>query len=554
MRLFISYAHVDYPQVSQIVDILRTGGHDPWFDHRLLPGQDWKATLYHAIQSCNAFVYVMSPEALASEWCLWEFAQAIDLSKPIIPVRLQANISPPDALSRFQWVDFSDGSTPKAVAQLMGGLFHLASPIPKDEAPSVSDNPSGIPAQANSNKGSENKALGEALRSVRKLETLDDINAAIGSFYVAYKAQNWEDALRWLRKLIESGKPLRTFKADEFFAEIEAKLDAERDYASLRVRTQYENPESIWNALLAIWDVHPDYDPDSLRYKYRHHAPRIKKLLDIINNPQSPAPERANAGLKLAELGDPRAGVGLREDGLPDIAWVEIPAGDFIYGNERDTLPAYSIARYPVTHIQFQAFLDDPDGFSNELWWKGLPRQEKEYYDTQWTVANYPRDSVSWLHAMAFCRWLTARLGFRNKILLPTDQEWEKAARGTSGRLFPWGDSYLSGYANINESYQDENHQAVGDYALAQPTAVGIYPMGASAYGVLDMMGNVWEWCLTEFETGYNDRLDANEVRITRGGSWDSVIAHAKLTGYNYAAPGYAGDTLGFRLCVSKAE
>lgn len=148
MRLFISYARVDKPLVEQIIEIFREGGHDPWFDHRLLPGQEWKQVLLRQIRECDVFAYMLSPEAVESEWCQWEFAEAVKLDKPIIPVLLQKNTPIPVALSRYQYADFSDGITPKATARLMGGLGAIVVTIPLEDMPQAPLDPLGLPAQA----------------------------------------------------------------------------------------------------------------------------------------------------------------------------------------------------------------------------------------------------------------------------------------------------------------------------------------------------------------------------------------------------------------------
>ncbi len=187
----------------------------------------------------------------------------------------------------------------------------------------------------------------------------------------------------------------------------------------------------------------------------------VASLLERLNDPDTEPPERLHIGDRLAELGDPRPGVGLRPDGLPDIDWVEIPAGEFIYQDrQRLTLPTFYIARYPVTYVQFQAFVDAPDGFRNDEWWRGLAERETEPGGQTWPIANRPREKVTWYAAVAFCRWLNARLPFALRergpggegiIRLPTEQEWEKAARGVDRRGYPWGNGYRSGYANVNE-------------------------------------------------------------------------------------------------------
>jgi tetratricopeptide (TPR) repeat protein len=148
MRLFISYAHDDEAQVEQLVDILREGGHDPWFDDHLMPGQDWKARLNREIEAADAFVYTLTSHSVKSEWCRWELARAVELGKPVIPVLLVEGTAIPNALGHYQYADFSEGATPESVARLMGGLMQVAVRIPRKEAPRAPRNPRGVPARA----------------------------------------------------------------------------------------------------------------------------------------------------------------------------------------------------------------------------------------------------------------------------------------------------------------------------------------------------------------------------------------------------------------------
>lgn len=145
MRLFITYAHIDKAIVKEwIVDKLTAGGHDVWFDARLVAGQEWKKQISDEIQRSDALVYCMTPEAIASDWCQWELGQAVASGKPIIPVLLQAQTQIPGTLSQVQYVDFSDGPTGNAIARLMGGLQQLSSA----QIPPAPTNPQGIPPQA----------------------------------------------------------------------------------------------------------------------------------------------------------------------------------------------------------------------------------------------------------------------------------------------------------------------------------------------------------------------------------------------------------------------
>lgn len=265
-----------------------------------------------------------------------------------------------------------------------------------------------------------------------------------------------------------------------------------------------------------------------------------------------PPPPRAHLWRILGRLGlDDRPGVGLL-DGLPDIHWVEVPAGPFLYGEEQEIrhLPVFHIARYPVTNAQYQAFLAD-DGYGADEWWEGLVKRPEPGRGF-WSESNHPRETVSWYEAMAYARWLNTRLRERGllpegwTVRLPTEEEWEKAARGENGREFPWGD-YVSGRANHDETWN--NH---GPHYLHHTTAVGIYPLGASPFGCLDLAGNIWEWCLNLYERPGCLALSGDARRAVRGGSWHYSRNHVRCTCRYGSAPDDHDSALGFRLiCVS---
>ena len=248
---------------------------------------------------------------------------------------------------------------------------------------------------------------------------------------------------------------------------------------------------------------------------------------------------------------DGRRGVGVR-DGLPDIDWVEIPAGEFVYGEpgRKLRLDAFEIARYPVTNAQFDLFVAD-GGYESEEWWE-WPEHRPTPARPRWRFPNHPRETVSWYEAMAFCKWLDARLRERGRledgrtIRLPLEQEWEKAARGSDGRKFPWGGEYEAGRANI-----DEVTFGTGPYYLKQTSAVGIYPGGASPFQLLDMAGNVWEWTRTDYATGGPAAPESSVLRVLRGGSWFDVEVNARAAYRLNDTPGYRIVDLGFRVVCS---
>ncbi len=268
----------------------------------------------------------------------------------------------------------------------------------------------------------------------------------------------------------------------------------------------------------------------------------LPRLTDVVTDP---APEaRAAVGRALGQLGlDNRRGVGLTAAGLPDIDWVPIDGGEFLYQDgERRRVDPFQIARFPVTNAQFRAFLADPEGYANDRWWRALTDPQRNPAAPAWDLPNHPRETVSWHEAMAFCAWLGERLGF--PVSLPTEWQWERAARGTSGREYPWNDGYRVGMANINETWVHD-----GPHSLGRTSAVGIYPQGASVEErVLDLSGNVWEWCLNEYAKPQRIQLGGVVSRVVRGGSWFDVRSLARA-GYRFPYhPRSRDHDFGFRL------
>lgn len=260
---------------------------------------------------------------------------------------------------------------------------------------------------------------------------------------------------------------------------------------------------------------------------------------------------RAQLWLCRGRLGwDDRPGVGLRRDGLPDIAWEHCEAGDFLFGELpelRTVETPFRIARYPITHRQFQAFVD-AGGYGQEEWWSGLA-QRPDPTPARWTEPNAPRESVSWYEAMAFCRWLDAGLSAAGElpegwlVCLPTEVQWERAARGTDGRAFPWGADFCSGHANVLETLSGRK------LYVNRTSPVGLYPLGKAPSGALDMGGNVLEWCRNEYERPDRVADDGERPRVLRSSSWYGDSDRCRASDSSMGSPFIRGDILGFRVC-----
>ena len=252
---------------------------------------------------------------------------------------------------------------------------------------------------------------------------------------------------------------------------------------------------------------------------------------------------RAQAGRSLSQLGDTRPGVGVfvRDDGLelPDIAWgKEITPGIYPYQDGTvEIKQAYQLARYPITYDQFQCFIDAPD-VNEAAWWKGMPQNSNQWREQYFPYANHPRETVSWYQAVAFCRWLSDKLGL--EIRLPHEEEWEVAARYPDGRSYPWGSEWDSNKANTDES------------GINQTTAVGLYPQGQNPeLGLYDLSGNVWEWCQNKYKDPKDAAVDASgESRSLRGGSFFGGQNAARAAFRGFLDPGDRVNYFGFRVVV----
>lgn len=265
---------------------------------------------------------------------------------------------------------------------------------------------------------------------------------------------------------------------------------------------------------------------------------------------------RAAGGQVLALLGDRRPGVGLGPDGLPDVDWVEVPAGPFLMGPDpgpfskaervKPDLPSYRISRYPVTNSQYQAFVEDAGYgeewrhcWSEEGWqWKADRKAPNENLPAERLLANHPRVNVCWYEAHAFCGWLGERLG--HEVRLPSEAEWEKAARGTDGRDYPWEGEFDVARCNC------------GHTGIGTTSAVGAFPSGTSPHGVLDLSGNVWEWCSTKWRDSYKEPVDeetgGKASRLLRGGSFLSRREYVRCAFRASYSPRFVDTDFGFRV------
>jgi len=344
------------------------------------------------------------------------------------------------------------------------------------------------------------------------------------------------------------------------------------------------------------------------------------------NPPVLGADLRYRLGLALGEIGDPRFPVSVINGVkviLPPL--ISIPAGVFRMGTNEDDekiieeqkatswdsekpahnvlLSEYSIGKYLVTNAEFRCFVEQGGYDPNATWWSadgrkwrlgnwesdlewldekyregyknwlaGRKRRDQPFYwdDPNWNAPNFPVVGISWFEAEAYCKWLTfnverstLNVNEKYEFRLPTEAQWEKAARshpplpageglGVRARIWAYGNTWDSEKANTDEAKKK----------LAATSPVGMYPHGASPYGLEDMMGNVWEWQFDWYNADeYKNRLgkevkdpcrvEDGNARAVRGGSWDLNRFNARCASRLRGVPDNFSDSLGFRLVLS---
>lgn len=226
-----------------------------------------------------------------------------------------------------------------------------------------------------------------------------------------------------------------------------------------------------------------------------------------------------------------------------------VPAGVFKMGSEAKdaspneapltqvTLGCYYLSRYPVTNEEYELF--DPTHVRKRAPGAG---------------DRHPVIHVSSADAIEFCKWLSSKE--RRRYRLPTEAEWEYAARGTGGRNYPWGDQIgrgdLANFADRNTGFVWSDRSI--DTGFAESSPVGSFPRGVSPFGMEDMSGNVWEWCL-DFLEPYRGKPKINPrgavsgaKRVYRGGSWKSRFNSLRATTRGSNVPNYSCNDLGFRI------
>ena len=464
-HIFISYSHKDIGYAQKLVRALEQEGFSPWVDERLDYGSQWPLELQEHLDTCEAFIVLMTPSSLASEWVQSELSRAKRKNKPIFPLLLEGDETWLSVEST-QYVDVRSGNLPpeKFYLQLAGVTPRRSAHLPVLETE---------PELSTSEPIAKKAPFSPPLAASQKKPLT--IAAMVGGAVLLLIA-----SLVSLPRLF-SPAPTATSSP-----------------------TVTMEPTKT---------IEPTLAPT--------HSPTTSPTLTSTALP--------------TEIVDSKG-----------LSMVLVPAGKFTMGsetgdpNERPVhqvyLDTFYIDKFEVTNAHYRDCVL-ADACKAPL--QNVSYLRLDYYDSS-QFDNYPVIFVNWEMAQTYCKWRAARL--------PTEAEWEKAARGTDKRIYPWG-------ADIDQSRANYN-QFVGD-----TTAVGSYESGKSFYGVYDMSGNVWEWVADWFQDNYYVASGENAVnpqgpqsgqnKGLRGGSFFYRDYYARAANRGWSNPTDVGSGFGFRCAAS---
>ncbi|MDX1982408.1 MAG: SUMF1/EgtB/PvdO family nonheme iron enzyme [Bryobacteraceae bacterium] len=273
--------------------------------------------------------------------------------------------------------------------------------------------------------------------------------------------------------------------------------------------------------------------------RFRETVLAVNRIFDPAESRKIEIGVRVEAAEALGQVGDPR----LEEDN-----WVTIPAGRFWMGAQKKgnrnvdpeagneeapvhevQLAAFQMSRYPVTVQEYARFMEE-DGYQNEENWTegGFGKFDApEDWAEQRAFPNRPVVGVSWFEAAAYCKWADCRL--------PTEAEWERAARGPENSRYPWGKGQLDA---TRANYKRD---------VGRPTPVGLYPLGRTSEGLYDMLGNVWEWCADWYGEYPSPGPETGAYRVLRGGSWYFDSSNVRVSFRNWYLPMDRNISIGLR-------
>jgi formylglycine-generating enzyme required for sulfatase activity len=519
LRVFICHAWEDKKIVRQLYRRLKSESWlDPWLDEeKLLPGQDFRERIEEAVESSDIVIICLSNNSVNKDGFIQrelKYAKDIALEKTeetifLIPIRFE-DCNVPRGLKHYHWVDYFGKRKDEGYFSLLKSLRVKHAQLFSNQT--SEDKKAG--REAPRNRGDFFHGLFEVFRS-----GIEAVKKAIITFIselsflckriIAFSQEN----LKWILYFLAICSLATAIYVLGKLRPLEIPLITAPTLTST-------NPPTMTQSI----------SPTSTATKEPTATPLIVTatitVLPTITSTFTPLPE---------SISD-----------LKNVEMVLIPEGPFIMGYDEGTaaedpqgkrsVDAFYIDRHEVTNEFYSKCVEN--GICQPPHTNSSNTHPNYYGDLKYS--NYPVINIDWYQAVTYCEWRDARL--------PTEPEWEKAARGIDGKLYPWGSKESCSYTN--------SYNCIGD-----TSPVGSYESGKSVYGVYDMAGNVKEWVsslFVEYPYRTNDgreNLAGERARVFRGGAWNShTIIEIRTSYRSGTAPSSFSTSLGFRCARSIPE
>jgi formylglycine-generating enzyme required for sulfatase activity len=578
MKFFISYSRSVKMPVGAVIDELAKVGHDVWWDGDIPVIADWWETILKNIEACQVFIFMISEKSVQSDYCLAELHYADALNKPILPFIIDDAIVDgkprypiPAEINdrRVQWLNY-DGNIKGMLARIKSGCdqinWDFYQPVPQTRPPEPNSGAKSLTKQFQlavslAEEGHFDEAV-KRLRNVARLESqrLGELCRLWELRITAYQgiAEYAESKATLKLGRVEWSTYVAGFQTedDDLFDPFD--LAARLIPMSARVpvppptstssiadiitaQMSIEEAEEVigaapppadnapdWlNAMVPGLDV--DYEAQEDESEYPEYVVRLLAFTGKHNRDWQPY-ITTFPDLKIASMEFCLVPPGVFQMGSEDGDDNEKPSHSQMLSQP------YWLAKYPVTNAQWRdavsaGAVKPPEGESALKW----------YQDSQ--MANCPVVGVSWFDASQFCVWLGCRL--------PTEREWEYAARGVDNLVYSWGKDW------------DETKVVWNKNSGGKPNPVSSKPEGAAWVGALHLSGNVWEWTSSLYQPYPYQADDGREVDtgnrtnvwcVLRGGSWGSDYpSYLLAVSRGDDSPDYGGDLNGFRCVCSFA-
>ncbi|MCI0710540.1 MAG: SUMF1/EgtB/PvdO family nonheme iron enzyme [Chloroflexi bacterium] len=546
IKIFINYRRADN---AVFVELIRT-----WFMHRygrenvfmdfdsIPPFARFEDFIRQKISESDAVVSIIGPQWLdllqekaregKPDYVRIELEEALKHHKVIAPLCIQDGKVPPEEHIPENLRPIFERNVPnlKSGRDIIDNIYRIMDAL--EQALAVQ----GIYHRPGSDS-EQTDNLKQAAGSSRF-----NIHEAIGHLFEAEASSDLPAALLWLSQIKESGEAIPSFlNLEQKAATIQQQIKAEEErrrlhevaeyhYSFVRLMVQYNQPrEQIADALREVWAIVDGYDPDQLGDDIFVTAASASSI-DLLP---------------------------------PPFDWIDIPAGQVTLEGGHGTfdVPAFTIAKYPVTVAQYEVFMND-GGYTTDRWWTNSGWQwlknqgyttPRYWDDDEWQSLwkpDHPVVGISWFEAYAFTQWLSEKMS--ENIHLPTEQQWQRAAQGNDGRVFPWGNEWDASRCNNDTIYA--NWGKTKRKAGNTTSPVTVYEgKDNSPFGAVDMSGNVGEWTNSIYETAKSiDLEDIDLPHVVRGSSWFTPFKTSfRVDSRSGKVPDYESFDLGFRVARS---